>query len=40
MGYLSVKGCIWTKEKDFVYPVTVVRSTVSMMFGWQYYYEK
>ena len=27
------------KEKDFVYFVTVVRSTHSMMFGWLYSYE-
>ena len=27
------------KEKDFVYHVTAVRSTLSMMFGWMYSYE-
>ena len=28
------------KEKDLVYLVTVVRSTLSMMSGWLYFYEK
>ena len=28
------------KEKGFVYLVTLVRSTLSMMFGWLYFYEK
>ena len=27
-------------EKDFVYLVTVARSTLSMMFGWLYFFEK
>ena len=40
---LSVKFTVFkdmNKEKDFVYLVTVVRSTLSMMFGWLYFYEK
>ena len=28
------------KEKNFASLVTVVRSTLSMMFGWLYFYEK
>ena len=28
------------KEKDFVYLATVARITLSMMFGWLYFYEK
>ena len=28
------------KEKDLVYLVSFVRSTLSMMFGWLYFYEK
>ena len=28
------------KENNFVYNVTVVRSTVAMMFGWLYFHVK
>ena len=36
----SVESKDMNKEKDFVYLVTVFRSTLSIMFGLQYFYEK